>query len=165
MGTDHALVVADSGPLIALAGVDCLAVLRGLFARVVMPTVVRDEIMAPPPGRPGAAAILTADWLEVLSPPLPPDPFVREALDYGEAAVIALARSLGNATVLIDEKRGRRVAATAYRLEVIGTAGVLVRAKASGLVPSVSAILRRIRENGYFLSDKLVRETLARAGE
>ncbi len=165
MAASRTLVVADSGPLIALAGADCLPALHALFARVLMPTIVRDEIAAPPPGRPGAAAVLASTWLEVIDPPAQTDPFLSGALDQGEAAVIAVARSIEGAMVLIDEKRGRRVAATAYRLEVVGTAGVLVRAKAAGLVPVVGPILKRIVENGYFLSERLVRETRVIAGE
>jgi predicted nucleic acid-binding protein len=104
------LVVVDAGPIIALAGAEQLGVLRELFVRVVMPTVVRDEIAAPPEGRPGAAAILSAEWLEVVESPMPVDPYLAGMLDAGEASAIALARSMPGAAVLMDEQRGRRIA-------------------------------------------------------
>jgi predicted nucleic acid-binding protein len=162
---DRLLVVADSGPLIALAGADGLELLHLLYQRVVMPTAVRQEIAAPPPNRPGAAAVLNAHWLEVIGPVGPPDPFIVGALDSGEAAVIALARTLPGAVVLMDERRGRRVASTAYGLEVVGTVGILVRAKKEGLIASVAPLVARIVANGYFLSEKLVAAALVAAGE
>lgn len=130
-----------------------------------MPTVVRDEIAAPPTGRPGAAAVLGADWIEHLPPLGLPDPFIAGALDYGEAAVIALARTLPGAEVLIDERRGRRVAKTAYGLAVVGTVGVLLRGKQSGLLQEIDPAIRRILQNGYYLSERLVSEALRIAGE
>ena len=42
------LVVVDAGPLIALAGVDCLELLPKLFSRVLVPSVVFAEVTAPP---------------------------------------------------------------------------------------------------------------------
>ena len=123
------------------------------------------EILAPPAGRPGAAAVLAADWLEVVDPTEAPDPLLSAALDAGEAEVIVLARSLPMATVLLDERRGRQIAATAYRLPVVGTVGVLVRAKQAGLLPAIGPVLEAIVRNGYYLSDRLVQQAIVAARE
>jgi len=59
------VVIADAGPLIALARIAALDLLRRLFGRVSITTVVRDEIL-PPSDFPGAAALqaaLEAGWL------------------------------------------------------------------------------------------------------
>jgi predicted nucleic acid-binding protein len=39
------VVIADAGPLIALARIDSLALLHALFGRVYITTQVRDEIL------------------------------------------------------------------------------------------------------------------------
>ena len=165
MAAESVVVVADSGPLIALAGAGCLGLLHSLFQRVVVPRAVLAEILAPPSGRPGAAAILAADWIEIADPTGAPDPLLSASLDSGEAAVIALARTISGAVVLLDERRGRQIASTAYRLQVVGTVGVLVRAKRAGLLPAVGPVLDAILRNGYFLSERLVQQALAAARE
>lgn len=39
------VVIADAGPLIALARIESLALLRSLFGRICITTVVRDEVL------------------------------------------------------------------------------------------------------------------------
>ncbi len=51
------VVIADAGPLIALARIDSIALLRRLFGRVCITETVRDEIL------PAAPAFPDADWL------------------------------------------------------------------------------------------------------
>lgn len=93
------------------------------------------------------------------------DPMLAAQLDRGEAAVMATATRHGNLAVLMDERKGRRVATLVYRLEVIGTAGLLVAAKRRGIIQRVGPCLEGMREAGYFLADALVAECLKRAGE
>lgn len=69
-----------------------------------------------------------------------PLPDVLAALDAGETSVIMVALQQGIKLVLIDERKGRRVALAAG-LEVSGTVGVILRAKRWGLVPAVRPVL------------------------
>ena len=65
------VVVADAGPLIALARIDRLQLLHHLCGPVVVPTVVLDELRLDS-ARPGAQALSEArseGWLEVAAPP------------------------------------------------------------------------------------------------
>ena len=165
MPDDSTVVVADSGPLIALAGADALGLLHALFHRVVVPRAVLDEILAPPTGRPGSSAVRAASWIEVAETVSTADPLLTASLDHGEAAVIALARSMPGATVLLDERRGRQIAVTIYGLEVVGTVGILIRSKRAGLLPALQPVLESIVRNGYFLSDPLVRHALSAVDE
>ena len=65
----------------------------------------------------------------------------------------------------MDEDAGRS-AARALGLHVTGLAGILLRAKASGLIPSVASLLDRIVEDaGFWLGSALRREVLLLAGE
>jgi predicted nucleic acid-binding protein len=43
------IVVANAGPLIALAQIDCFALLHTLYARLYIPPAVRDEVVTAVP--------------------------------------------------------------------------------------------------------------------
>jgi hypothetical protein len=95
----------------------------------------------------------------------PPDPLLLTELDAGEAAVITLARSQGVAGIIMDERKGRRVARLVYGLQVKGTCGLLVVAKQRGLVSAVKPLLEAMRAQGYFLGPQLMAECLRQCGE
>lgn len=84
-------------------------------------------------------------------------------LDAGETSAIALALSLG-ATLLVDECRGR-ASAKGLGLFVLGTLGLLVRAREAGLVVKVRPLAAALMTSGYFLSNTLVEHTMAAIGE
>lgn len=93
------------------------------------------------------------------------DPLLASELDSGEAAVIQLAREQGIRCILIDEKKARKVASLIYRLEVRGTAALLIEAKKRALIPSVGDTLTAMRAGGYYIGPHLHAECLRRAGE
>lgn len=84
-------------------------------------------------------------------------------LDAGERAAVLTARKL-NAHVLVDERRGREVARN-MGLAVIGTVGVIVLARERALIPAAKPLLRSLRENGYYVSDALLKAALKHCGE
>ena len=84
-------------------------------------------------------------------------------LDAGELSAIVLAGARG-ATVLLDERRGR-AAATALGLPVLGTLGLLVRARDAGLVARIRPLTTALMASGYFLAPALVDRLLADIGE
>ena len=160
-------VVADTGPLIALARIGELDLLRRLYGRVALPPAVQAEL-AIGSDRPGARALeaaLAAGWISVhsVSDPVP----LRELsmlLGPGEAEAIALTEERRARLLLVDDARGRR---TARRrgIPVAGVAGVLLAAKSRREIAAVGPILRKLSEAGYRLSPHLVTEVLAAAGE
>lgn len=157
-------LVTNTGPLIALASIDRLDILRTLFTSVHVPQDVHDEIVRGGETRPGLDAYRQADWIAV-EPAVPLDPLLGNVLDQGEAAVIALARTLGAAEVLIDERKARRVARDIYGLRVLGSARLLVEAKRHGMLDNVAAALQAMREQGYWIHDAIVQYALREAGE
>lgn len=159
------MVVADAGPLIALGLLDALALLSAVHRRVIVPREVERECLARP-DKPAVAAIGRAfaqgRLLRQPDGPVLPGQTIA-SLGAGESAAIELAEAL-DAIVLIDERRGRAVAA-ARGLRVIGTVAVLLTARQRGHIPAIAPLLQALREGGYFLSDGLVAAALARAGE
>jgi predicted nucleic acid-binding protein len=159
------VVVADAGPLIALARIDRLQLLHHLSGPVVVPAAVLDELRLDS-ARPGAQALSEArsdGWLEVAAPSADATQLGR-VLDPGEAEAILLAEEIACRFLLIDERRGRTVARR-RGIPVVGTGGLLLGAKRAGRLSSVTPELERLSEIGYRLAPTLVMEIRRLAGE
>ena len=89
---------------------------------------------------------------------------LKTQLDMGESAAIALAMELGDALVILDDKKARRIGRQ-MGLRVVGTLGVLLRAKQSGAVPAVGPVLAALQQRGFRLTPALYQEALRLAGE
>ena len=155
------IVVADTGPLNYLVLIEAVEVLRPLYAHIVVPKTVAEELRSA--GAPAAVRTWIAqppDWLEVLPDP-PPDPGLR-FLDPGESAALSLAELLRADGILIDDRDGRTEAERRH-LRVTGTVGVLADGHLAGLLDFDQA-LARLRATNFRLSaevERLVRRRLA----
>lgn len=147
-------VVVNATPLIALALIERMGLLEQMFAQVLVPTAVYEEVTVTGTGRPGADEITRAYWLWVVSPEAVPtiEPMLL-GLDEGEPQVLLLAREVQPDWVLIDERQARRVA-RAMGLPVKGTLGILPAAVLAGLLPRKEALdaLPRLLEGGIRIS-------------
>ena len=85
-------------------------------------------------------------------------------LDRGEAEVIALAEEQGADEVIIDERAARAIAIT-RGLSVIGSAGLLVRAKDRHLIAEVRPLLSRMHAAGMRYSQRFFESLLEALGE
>jgi predicted nucleic acid-binding protein len=156
-------IVCNTGPLIALSRASVGHLLPRLFPRVFTTTEVVAELTAKDAG--DAVEIqATLAGIEIVTASLP-DPLLAIELDAGEASVIQAARDLHLSAVLLDERRARRIAAEAYRLEVRGTCALLVQAKRRSLISQVKPLIETMIHGGYFIGPQLMNETLKRAGE
>ena len=158
------MVVSDTSPLINLAAIGHLDLLRALYGKVRIPNAVYREIDRFEE-QPGADAVQSMDWIGVQSCPRPDlATALREELDAGEAEAIAMAMDAG-ALLLIDEREGRRVAS---RLDVsrLGLLGVLVQAKRAGHVPALRPLLGSLRQDaGFWMSEALQNRVLEEVDE
>lgn len=150
--------VADTGPLIALARIERLQLLRRLFGDGVIPPAVQREarIESGRPGAKGIAQAISAGWLRVA--PLADDARLADFLrvvDAGEAEAITLCLQRQARFLLIDDARGRTVARQAG-IPLVGVAGVLLAAKSRGLLVAVSPVLDDLAGAGYRLSRRLI---------
>ncbi|MDR0692712.1 MAG: DUF3368 domain-containing protein, partial [Prevotellaceae bacterium] len=85
-------------------------------------------------------------------------------LDAGEAEVLILAHEQQADLVILDETIGRMYAKW-MNLKLTGTIGVLLKAKAQGLVEQIAPLLTELKEKGSWLSAALIAKTLKLAGE
>jgi predicted nucleic acid-binding protein len=160
-------VVADTGPLIALARVDRLDLLRRLYRDARVPPAAHAELELDS-ARPGAkvlAKAFDAGWItsqRVADATAVSE--LRQLLGPGESEAIILAEQENARFLLIDDARGRRVARTRGG-SVVGVAGVLLVAKSRGAIAAVGPILDDLSRLGYRLSPGLVAAVLERAGE
>lgn len=158
-------VVADAGPLIALARVDRLDVLGSLFGQVFVPPLVAQELVAL--SRPDSQRLQAAldRWLAVheLTAPVPTALRADRRLSEADQSVITLAGEL-RLPLLMDERAGR-AAAQHLGIPVAGVAEVIRQAKHAGLVQSIRATLEAMIREGYWLSPTLIDLVAARAGE
>ncbi len=135
------IVVSDTSPINNLAATNQLHLLRQLYEIVLIPEAVYRELTNPSFSVAGATEVQTFDWIQTRGVN---DRTIVEALsnelDIGEAEAIALAVEIQADRVLIDERRGRLVAAK-LNLRYTGILGILVEAKSQGLITKVKPLL------------------------
>lgn len=158
------LLVADTGPLLALTRLELLSVLGRLFDRILITETVLDECLAKPHLQDAqkVQAAITAGQLHIVKNPFP----IRHTLlglDEGEQTALEMALQL-NAPILIDERKGRMVAKN-HHLKVIGVLGVLLLAKNKGLLQEIKPTLNVLLESDYFLSEAVISRVLVLANE
>jgi predicted nucleic acid-binding protein len=145
-------VVVDSACLIGLERIGRLDVLPALFDPILIPPEVAREFGT------------TLSWLRIEAPAnLLLLSALKMLVDDGEAEAIALAGERGYKIVLDD--RQARLVGSNLGLTVIGTLGVLVKAKRGGVISALKPLLDDLEVNGFYLSSALKEEALRLAGE
>lgn len=159
------IVVSDATPLIGLAKVGELELLKMLFGTIRVPGSVYDEVVTDARERPGAAQVRQATWISVQSPveQIKVD-YLRADLDAGEAEALVLAEELAADWILLDEAKAR-LAADLLGLQYIGTIGILLLAKRLGKVLEVRSLLDELRMKKFYISDRVYQFALKQAGE
>ncbi len=135
------IVVSDATPLIGLAKIDQLHLLKDLFGTIVIPQAVYDEVVTHAPNRPGAVEVSQATWIQIQSvADKTRVAYLRSDLDKGEAEALVLAGELAADWILLDEPKAR-LAAQLLGLKFIGTVGLLLLAKQTGKISAVRPLL------------------------
>ncbi|MEK7328125.1 MAG: DUF3368 domain-containing protein [Chloroflexota bacterium] len=154
-------VVSNRGPILALAHIGQLDLLRQLFGKVFIPPAVRAEVR----DETSVAALTAADWITIqavqdaLAVQL-----LNEELDAGESEVVILAKELSADLVLIDERAATR-RARAIGLQIIGTLGVLLLGKQAGHVAAIKPLIERLRDLDFHMSTDLYQQVIKDTGE
>jgi uncharacterized protein len=156
-------VVSNTSPILNLAIIGRLTLLKDQFGVVHVPKAVQDELR-PQEDRPGSEHIRKAlkdGWLVVtaVSNTGMSDVLLAE-LDGGESEAIALASQMKAELVLLDERDARRVALR-LNMKTTGVLGILLKAHRMNVIPDLSQALQDLKmKAGFHLSAELVRAIL-----
>lgn len=85
-------------------------------------------------------------------------------IDRGESSAIALALETPGCTVILDDYKARKIAKQ-LGVNYTGTIGVIIKAKLSGVIPSIKPILEKIKQTDFRLSSDIEQQALNAAGE
>ena len=157
--TAERLIICDASPLILLAKIDCLHLVTLLAHEVWIPRAVWEEVTINGRNHPESLLIQKHVPANVRDP----DPLLEAAyslmVDRGEAAALALASHVTDPCLLMDDRKGRRVA-DARGWRCMGTLGLLVRSKKTGHIESLSPYFGKLHQANWFIDPALLNEAL-----
>ncbi len=151
------IVVSDTSPINYLLLIDQIDLLPYLFEKIIIPEVVRDEMLDP-----DAPSVLQQwianppPWLMIQAVPV--IDATLSSLDLGEQAAITLAQTLSADLLIIDERLGRQIARE-RGISIIGTLGILDDAASQGLV-DLSDAIARLQKTNFRISRRIIQALL-----
>ncbi len=156
--------VVNASPLILLGKTRHLDLLAALADTVVIPQAVAREVGAKPDGAAILAELSANPAYHVAAfDPAPPEVLAWD-LGAGETQVITHALCHGADRVVLDDLDARRCA-KAMGLRIIGTLGVVGRAKSMGRTAQAAPVIEHLRRTGLYVSDALMQHLLREVEE
>jgi predicted nucleic acid-binding protein len=153
--------IVNASPVISLARVGYLDLLSQLANEVLIPEAVIGEVLVGAPTDP-ARKVLESGWGRRVSPREIASSVLEWSLGAGESAVLALALERPGSRAVLDDAAARSCA-RALGVPVIGTLGIVLQAKRSGLIPSASQVIQSLQGIGFRLDTEVIRTALMRA--
>ncbi len=150
-------VVCNASPLIAFQAIDRLDLLRDVLGEPFwVPEAVALEV---------SRTVPLPDWISVqsLTQPMTAQ-ILRSSLGFGEREAISLALLCQASMVVLDDLSARNYTER-LGMNVVGSVGVVVRAKHLGLLSQAGPTLVELRDTGLYISDRLFEKALRTAGE
>jgi|SRR3990172_2894144 len=155
--------VSNTSPILNLAIIGRLSLLRQQFGEVIIPKAVLEECRIDENllGTEEISAAIREGWLSVREISKKDEAVLLEReLDKGESEAIALALELNADLVLIDERDARRICQS-IDMKVTGVIGILARAYKDKQLPSLEDAFFQLKENaGFYIKDDLVKHIL-----
>jgi predicted nucleic acid-binding protein len=147
-------VIADTSCFIVLEKINELSLLNKIYREVITAPEIATEFKKPLPDR--ISIIETKNKLVQRE--------LEAKIDVGEASAIALGLEIPNCSIILDDLKARKIAAS-LKLDFTGTLGVIVKAKQLNLIDSVKPIIRKLREAGLRFSEEIEKDILNQAKE
>jgi uncharacterized protein len=141
-------------------------IIRLTFGRVLIPKKVFDELLMLRHFGRDIESLINSEWIEVREVRnMERYSTLSRTLDPGEAEAILLAEELNADFLLIDDLKGRKYAEK-LGLVVVGSVGILIRAKEKGIINEVKPYLDKLIEvAGAWISPALYRSAINQAKE
>lgn len=149
-------VVSNSSPLIALEQLGLLNLLEQIFSDIVVPPAVVKEV---------APTVTLPAWVkeQALSQAIGSQ-ILSASLGAGESEALSLALELRASLLILDERPARRLAG-ALGIPIMGTLGLLLKAKNLGFIPELKPQLEALLQHDFRVSPTLYAQVLKSAGE
>ena len=143
------IIISDASTIIALSNIDELILLKSLYQELLVTDIVSDEIQIELPYWINVSSSYNQELYRSLC----------TRLDKGEASAIALSMKEKGSLLIIDEKKGRKLALE-LGIHITGLLGIIVKAKEKQLIVSGKQLLEKLNDNGFRLSTQLKNELL-----
>jgi hypothetical protein len=155
------LVISNSSPIIHLAKIGKLDLLKKLYGKIVVPEKVYQECTYSVHYRQETEVIAGADWIERMK--------IQDSrlfsllysdIDAGEAEALVLGLEQKADLLLIDDQEAR-IKARKLNLVITGTLGVLLKAKNKAMIRSLEEDIEKLQASGFRISKSLVDSLLS----
>jgi len=153
------MIIGDSSALVSLATMDRLNLLEKIFGKIYVPQAVYDEVTIS--YKPQSVKLKEFLTHKVVSVELD---ISKMGLGQGELEAIALYKNMNSDFLLIDDRRAKKFAQL-NGVNVIGSLGVMILAKESGLLESIRDDLEKLVSSSLFISQSLIDRVLMSVGE
>jgi predicted nucleic acid-binding protein len=158
------MVIVNTSPLFYLHRLGYLHILKNLYGEVIIPHAVLTELEEGKKLGEDVPEVKNYNWIKVKNVTIPAFIKMIPDLGQGEAEVLALGCEESDSLLIIDDALARKIVKL-QTIKFTGTAGVLLRAKREGYIPEIKSIIEKLKEAGFYLSDKLIVEMLKLSGE
>jgi len=156
--------IVNASPLILLGKAGCLHLLGNLAEMIVIPSAVVDEIGVKKDGRIVIDALRNHAQFHIVENVDVSTELLVWDLGAGETQVIALGMNRQCERVVLDDIRARRCAKAMHQ-SVIGTLGLVARAKRLGYIEKAEPLIRQLCQTGLYASEDLVNWVLREVNE
>ncbi|MBW4592454.1 MAG: DUF3368 domain-containing protein [Brasilonema angustatum HA4187-MV1] len=157
-------IIINSSPLIVLFKSQQAELLPQLFAEILVPSGVFEEVTIAGEDDAASRQLPRVSWIQRVEMTTIAPEVAAWDLGNGESQVLSLALKTLDCAAIVDDRAARRCGQV-LGITTIGTGGILIRAKRRGLIKSVSEGIEALRDAGLWLSDNVVNLLKQQAGE
>ena len=152
--------IVNASPLICLAKAGSLQLLSRLAGTLVVSQEVVDEVLAGPSLDPARRELEAGFGTRV-----PRKQIVAAVqawgLGAGESAVLSLASTTPASIAVLDDAQAR-MCGLFLKVQVVGSLGVVLRARRAGLIDRAAPVIRQLVTAGFWIDERTIGEALRR---
>ena len=158
------MTIVNTSPIFYLHRLGLLEILNKLYGDITIPEAVRNELEKGYAQGEDVPQLEDYPWIQIMNVGMPEYLNLIVDLGLGESEVLAIATNHPSALVILDDKLARRIAEM-QEFRLTGTAGVLLRAKEKGLIPTLKPVIEKLMSLNFRLKPDLLKTILELAGE